>query len=85
LSRHTEGCFNRSGVNPSVAHATAPLSGAPESYHAVALDFSFTLVRGARLRRSPALPSLKGKVARERRKGFPRIQKDEFRRSMEIG
>ena len=33
------------------------------------------------LRRSPALPSLKGKVARERRKGFLRIQEGGIRRS----
>ncbi len=29
MARHTEGCFERGRVNPSVAHATAPLSGAP--------------------------------------------------------
>ena len=34
-----------------------------------------------RLRRSPALPSLKGKVARERRKGLPRISEGGVRRS----
>ena len=44
LSRHTRGCFHRGGVvNPSVAHATAPLSGAPGSYHAAVSDYSFTL------------------------------------------
>ena len=29
LARHTQGCFECGVVNPSVAHATAPLSGAP--------------------------------------------------------
>ena len=77
LPRISEGGFRRSGGwlgTRMVALIAAWLT--PQSPSVTA-----PLSGAPRLRRSPALPSLKGKVARERRKGLPRISEGGFRRS----
>ena len=70
------------GLTPQSLTRQLPFQGRLGGLLRSFLQLQLHFVSNARLRRSLALPSLKGKVARERRKGFPRIQKGVFRRSM---